>query len=210
MRDKATEDYVRLLDNNIPVHHTCDPSIFLDLNQSIFNIDRVKDWLEKNNIDLSKPIFGIMGGDWLGKVARDLIGEDAQLVALYEPNKYANVYLSDLTPFEWAKIFSLFTITFTHFFHGTLFSLKNGTPTISIEWENDYSKKFDTKILDVLKRLGLEDYRFTKSIAENNLSVVKTHFDKVNGNLENEKMRILNGLQNEVKTYRSFVEAIRK
>ena len=205
VRDNATEDYMKLLDLETQVEHTCDPSIILDLKQKEFNIDRIIEKLQNSGIDLSKPIFGIMGGDWLGKIARNLIGETAQLVALYEPNRYADIYLCDLTPFEWAKVFSLFTITFTHFFHGTLFSLKNKTPTISIEWENDYSKKFDTKILDVLKRLKLEDYRFTKKDVETDSKNLQEHFGKVVNDLEYEKERITRGLEYEAKTYDNFL-----
>lgn len=210
VRDKATEDYVQLLDLGVSAKHTCDPSIILDLEQKIFTTERIQKVIEQGGIDLSKPLFGVMGGEWLGKIARDIIGDEAQLIALYEPNKYANMYLEDLSPFEWAKVFSLFTMTFTHYFHGTLFSLKNGTPTMSVEWENDYSAKFDTKILDVLKRLGLEDYRFTKSVAENKPGLLKKHFDKVISDMDNEKLRIHSGLNREAQTYNQFVEAVEK
>lgn len=209
VRDKATEDYVKLLNVDKTINHNCDPSIILDLEKKEFNISRVIDMLKKGGIDFSKPIFGIMGGEWLGKIARDLVGENAQLIAVYEPNKYADMYVSDLSPFEWAKIFSLFTITFTHFFHGTLFSLKNGVPTMSIEWENEYSNKFDTKILDVLKRLELQDYRFTKEVAEIDMNSLRKHYNAVINNIELEKERIEIGLAKEQKTYRNFLNDIK-
>lgn len=209
VRDKATEDYIKLLNISTPMLHTCDPSVFLDLTRSEFNIERIIHILEAQGIDFQKPVYGIMGGDWLGNIARQLIGPDAQLIALYEPNKYADYYLSDLSPFEWAKVFSLFTMTFTHFFHGTLFSLKNGTPTMSIEWENSYSSKFDTKICDVLKRLNLEDYRFTKKVAESDISVLKNHYSKVINDLEKEKERISRGLSNEQASYSNFLNDLK-
>ena len=48
---------------------------------------------------------------------KEKYGDKIQLVAVYEPNKYADFYLNDLTPYEWAKVFSLFNVTLTHFFH---------------------------------------------------------------------------------------------
>ena len=210
VRDKATEDYMKLLSVRAPVYHTCDPSIILNLEQDEFDISRIMRKLQEDGIDFSKNVFCVMGGDWLGKIARDLIGGEAQLIALYEPNKYADLFLSDLSPFEWAKVFSLFTITFTHFFHGTLFSLKNGTPTISVEWENDYSYKYDTKILDVLKRLKLENYRFTKKSVEENSDLLRNHFHSVMSNMEYEKQRIYEGLTHERTTYNDFLSNIRR
>lgn len=208
VRDCATEEYVSLAAPEKEFSHTCDPSVVLDLNDEVFDDKAVKQKLIAAGIDLNKPVYGIMGADWLGKIARDVIGEDAQLVAIYSANKYANCYIADLSPFEWAKIFSFFTMTFTHFFHGTLFSLRNGTPTMSIDWSNDYSKKYDTKIKDVLKRLGLSDYHFSKEFAEENLDKLREHYNKVMKNMQTEKERIGAAINVEKETFSRFCDAL--
>jgi len=208
VRDSATEQYVKFLDSTLKTNHTCDPSIILDLNMPIFDKEKLRRKLILKGLDFSRPVYGIMGGDWLGKIARDIIGDEAQLVAIYESNSYADLYLNDLSPWEWAIVFSNFQLTFTHFFHGTLFSLKNGTPTMSIEMEGEYSANFDSKILDVLKRLNLVDYRYTRNQAEQKTEMLKEHFKYVIDHLGIEKERIAKALSKEAVTVEPFMDYV--
>ncbi len=161
VRDEATKGLVNSLAAEKTVHHNCDPTIFLNLEQdSIFSKESAKKKLTDAGIDPDKPIIGIMGGDRMGKLVRDIFGNKYQVVAVYYQNRYADAYLADLTPFEWAVIFSFFKLTFTRFFHGTIFSLKNGTPTISIDdWRvNDFGQA--SKLKDLLDRLNLKNHYF--------------------------------------------------
>lgn len=159
VRDTTTEDMVRFVNRSTPVYHNCDPTMFLDLNDVPCDMDALKEKMIAHGVDFSKPLIGLMAGNSIGREIKKKYGDSIQLVALYEPNKYADVYLYDLTPFEWAHVFSFFKLTFTHFFHGTLLSLANGVPVIPIEFKNDFSAVNKTKILDVMTRLGLADWR---------------------------------------------------
>lgn len=161
VRDEATNSLVSSLVPEKTIYHNCDPTIFLDLiSDSKFAKEKVKNKLIAAGIDLNKPIIGIMGGDQMGKLVRDLFGNEYQIVAVYYQNRYADVYLADLTPFEWAVVFSFFKLTFTRFFHGTIFSLKNGTPTVSIDdWRtSDFGQA--SKLKDLLERLNLQNHYF--------------------------------------------------
>ena len=161
VRDVSTELLVSEISKDITIHHNCDPSIVLDMDKdNNFAVQNLFEKFSSRGIDLEKPIIGIMGGHSMGKMIREFWDDKYQIVAVYYPNKYADCYLSDLTPFEWARVFSFFKITFTRYFHGTIFSLKNLTPTISIDdWMPNYEGQL-SKLEDLLKRLGLTDHYF--------------------------------------------------
>ena len=139
------------------VYHTCDPGIFLELEKLPTDMEMLKKKLISAGVDFSKPIIGFMCDDWLAKQVRKNLGDGYQYVSVYTRNGYEDVFLAELEPFEWARVFSFFDATFTHFFHGTMFSLKNGTQTFSVEKPSIYKKKYETKIQDLLKRLSLYD-----------------------------------------------------
>lgn len=163
VRDNATANLIRSINSNLFPQHNCDPTITLDFEQhrELFDKSTCEKILTKHGIDPKKPIIGLMGGNALGKLIRELFGNKYQVVALYYPNRHADVYLPELTPFEWAVMFSMFFITFTRFFHGTIFSLKNGVQTISVDdWKlNDKHQK--SKLYDLLERLNLTDYLYS-------------------------------------------------
>lgn len=158
VRDNVTSKYVDLCtDHKIKTVHTCDPSVFINLNDLPVNLKQVKNKLASKKINFDKPIIGLMCEEWLAKKVRKNIGEDYQYVSVYYKTGYEDIFLDDLNPFEWALVFSLFEATFTHFFHGTMFSIKNGTLTFAIERGSAYKRKYETKIKDVLTRLNLID-----------------------------------------------------
>ena len=210
VRDVETEKYVHYVSKNLKTYHNCDPSIFLDLNKLPVSIESVKEKLVSKGINLNKPIIGLMCEDWLAKKIKEILGDKYQLVSVYEFNKYSDFNLDNLTPFEWAIVFSLFKATFTHFFHGTIFSLKNYTRTFAIEKKSSYSQKYKTKIHDLLDRLGLMECYFVKE------EIDKTGWGKIVDILENtdenEEARyrelISNALSTEANTFESFRKAI--
>lgn len=196
VRDKATEEFIKSVNIKLQPVHNCDPAFLLDLKSLPVNMDSLKNKLIKAGVNFNKPLIGIMGNNELGKNIKKLFSKKFQIIAVYKPNNSADIFLNDLNPFEWARVFSFFTITITHFFHGTLLSLLNTTPTIIVEESSSYAKKFDTKIKDVLQRLDLMDLYFTKeeldskgwSILEQSAHNLINNFpiDKIKSNMENE------------------------
>ncbi len=160
VRDNTTEKLIKYTGCTSEAVHNCDPTVFLNLESLAVDMDKLKEKLSSHGIDLNKPIVGIMAGDLIGKGIKEHFGDRIQLVAVYQPNKYADFLLDDLNPFEWARVFSLFSVTITHFFHGTMFSFKNNTPTIITEIRSQYSMAHDTKIVDLLKRTGLMEFYY--------------------------------------------------
>lgn len=164
VRDAVTETYVKSRNGEVKdrVYHTCDPSIFLDLNNLPVDHKALKAKLIQKGIDFSRPIIGLMCDNWLAQKVRNELGEDYQYVSIYVYTETADVFLDELEPFEWAIVFSFFNATFTHYFHGTLFSIKNGTPTFAIEKRTKYNSRYKTKIQDVLTRLQLIETNYYK------------------------------------------------
>lgn len=156
VRDSVTAQYVtKCTKGLINGKYTCDPSLILDMDSLPVSIDKLKEKLTNKGIDLAKPTIGLMCSSWLAKIIRNKLGDEFQYISIYHYNGYEDYFLDDLNPFEWSKIFSLFDATFTHYFHGTMFSLKNGTLTFSIEKKTDYNQKYITKIQDALKKMEL-------------------------------------------------------
>ena len=67
-------------------------------------------------------------------------------------NRYADRYLYDLNPFEWAGVFSYGSFLVTDYFHGTILGLKNGIPVLSID-SSKYgtSGEYESKACDLLR-----------------------------------------------------------
>lgn len=210
VREKSGEDFVRSINPCLTVHHNCDPTVLLDVNIFSEKKRNVANLLRAKGINFDKPIIGLMGGEWLGKLARDIVGNEYQLVAVYEPNKYADFFLPELSPFEWACIFSFFAVTFTHFFHGTLLSLRNLTPVFAVEvGTSAYAQRVDTKIRDLLKRLDLTDFYYLKAELES--KGIESAGEKIIEYVNSPpKERIRLSLEKEAQYYNSFKEALKK
>lgn len=65
----------------------------------------------------------------------------------------------DLNPLEWSLLFSLCDLTVTNFFHGTLLSLRCGTPVIAID-HTAFGAEHKGKLQDVTERVGFSDCFF--------------------------------------------------
>ncbi len=161
VRDVTTEELVHYVDPRLRTVHTCDPTMLLDPAELPCDMDRLKAKLQKAGVDFSKPLIGIMGSTAnIGRELKAHFGDRVQLIAVYRQNAWADVYLHDLTPFEWGRVFSLFSATVTHFFHGTLLSLVNDTPVFCAESASPFSLEYTTKIADVLGRMELSERRW--------------------------------------------------
>ena len=160
VRDRATEQLLQKLDSTLSYSHNCDPSFVLDLDSLESYKQSVAIKLVEHGIDLKSPIIGVMGGEKLARVVKKNFGGDYQIVSVFYKTKSADGYIEDLEPLEWATIFSFFDLTFTRFFHGSIYSLLNGTPTITIDdWKKEDSSHL-TKLEDLYMRLNLSNHLF--------------------------------------------------
>lgn len=207
VRDSETENYIHLTNLDKPIFHNCDPSLFLDLSSLPVDIESVKDKFREKGVCFDKPIIGLMCNDWLAKQVRGKLGDAYQYIALYQWNNYSDFYMDNLSPFEWALSFSLFQATFTHYFHGTMFSLKNGTLTFAIEKESDYLKNYKTKIKDALERMGLLNLYYV----DNQMNANDWHriIDSTKrGASQDYKEIVRNGIELEASNKNTFFDAL--
>ncbi len=208
VRDQATEDMVRWSGCKHPPIHTCDPTVFLDVDDLPIDVEALKKKLVQRGFDFSKPAIGMMGNRWMYELIRSLYGQKYQIVALYEHIKGADVNLFDLEPYEWAYVFRWFKLTFTTYFHGTLLSLRNGVPVVCIALETAFGKVHTPKTLDVLTRLGFSHWYFKKEQGKVDVEAIRKTADGfLTGDFRHE---ILAAMDREAGSFRSFNEALGK
>lgn len=224
VREDSAKDMIKCADSSLTVYRNCDPTVLLDIATVPVDMVQLKEKLQSKGVDFSKPIIGLMAGVPYGKMIKKYYKDKVQIVALYTPNKYADVYLYDLDPLEWSRVFSLFNVTVTHFFHGTMLSLRNLTPVIPIENTSEYNTAYITKIKYAMYNMGLDEFHVTwkskKSILHRGLrkyGVIKDKkfwyavCKKIDGIIENpptEKIRL--ALEKEAETYNSFHKSLEK
>lgn len=151
--------------------HTCDPTAFLQVNALPIDVSELENKLRSKGFDFSKPTIGVMGTEKMVRMIRQFYGDQYQIAALYNSTRGADVQLFDLNPYEWAYVFRYFKLTFTTYFHGTMLSLRNGVPVICIALKTEFAKRHTPKTLDVLTRLGFEDWYFETDYVSQNLKV---------------------------------------
>lgn len=210
VRDGNTERFVRNVSGDLNPIHTCDPTVFLDMDKVPCDIEKLKERIKKKyGISFKKPIIGIMSeNEQIGKLVREKYGEKYDIVAVFKANKYADYFLYDLTPYEWSRVFSFFELTFSQYFHGTLLSLKNLTPVIAIDvWKLE--KDTVAKLQDVLERLDLS-YSYFKIGALTD-DVMKDIYNLADEFLKNPpKEAIYNALCKESQSADAFFEKIKE
>lgn len=162
VRDINTVDIVRKIDDSLKTFQNPDPVILYDLSSEY---DKgIIEKLTKKEICLDKPIIAILSKNKeLAQKVEEHYKDNYQYVSMGQYNSETDVFLNDLTPYEWANIFKYFTITLTRLFHGTILSMKNHSRFIAVDMEEGYLK-YTSKIQDLLIKSDLEERYFnTKS-----------------------------------------------
>lgn len=207
VRDKATEDFVKWSGCTIIPQHTCDPTAFLNVDNLPIDIEMLRNKLIKRGFDFNKQTIGMMGSDGMLQMIKKLYGNGYQIVSLYNYVKGADVNLYDLEPYEWAYVFRYFKLTFTTYFHGTLLSLRNGVPLICIDLNTEFGKYHTPKTLDLLQRLGFEDWYFHTDYKTQNFKEIKAKADMLlSGDYRN---CILTAIDRESESFEVFNSALK-
>ncbi len=178
-RDIESDKFLDFIGCSVSPVHTCDPTVFLNVNDLPVNEDELKLKLSSKGFDFSRQTIAVMGTEIMCRMIRNMYSDKYQIVALYNYCKSADVNLYDLTPYEWAYVFRYFKLTFTTFFHGTLLSLRNGVPLICIDLNTEFGKNHTPKTLDVLKRLGFDDWYFSTDYKTKNINEIKAKADEL-------------------------------
>ena len=135
VRDNHTEDLL----NNLgigSVHRVPDPTLLVDLPMG----DAVP-ILKNNGIDLDKPILGFHGprNPVFKKICEKYRERGYQIVTSTN-SPYADVELEGkVDPFEYYAVYDHYDMVVTSSLHSTIFSLKNGTPFVTIDVDDAYA-----------------------------------------------------------------------
>ncbi|MCX5653868.1 MAG: polysaccharide pyruvyl transferase family protein [Planctomycetota bacterium] len=81
---------------------------------------------------------------------------DYQIVS-FDQERSADYWLYNIEPFAWAGLHRYFRLEVTDRFHGSVFSLRNGTPLVGLEVDRQfYTKHGQSKKYSLLRQFGLE------------------------------------------------------
>ena len=206
VRDTATEAFVTWSDAALQTAHTCDPTAFLDVNNLPVDELAIRQKLQARGFDFTKPTIGVMGTAKMVQMVRSFFGDRYQIAALYSFTRGADIQLYDLSPFEWAYVFRFFKLTFTTYFHGTMLSLRNGTPVVCIALKTEFAKHHTPKTLDVLTRLGYADWYFETDYQAQNFEAINAQATQLlSGDYKSE---ILCRMDQEAASYDNFRQAL--
>lgn len=211
-RDDYTKDLVKSVYEDAQPQFTCDPTVFLDCDYVLSLLGHTKDSFKKHiynkyNIPQDKTVIGVMEtSDALVKELKKKYGKSAYIICVYNYLPSADKFISDLNPLEWSQIFSIFDITVTNFFHGTLLSLRNNTPLVCID-RTSFSKTNEGKIHDVLRRMNLLDCYFT---GENALGEIAEKTESVLKHKKEYKEKIAQGIDTLGESKENFIKALKE
>lgn len=208
VRDCESEQFIKFIRCNREGTHTCDPTVFLDINDLPVEEELFRAKLIRKGFCFRKQSIGVMGDDKMCNMIRSLYGEKYQIVSLYNYCRKADVNLHDINPFEWAFVFRYFKLTFTTYFHGTLLSLRNGVPVIAIALETDFSKNHKTKVDDFLTRVSLSDCYFHVDYKTQDYSSVKIKADELLA--RDMREQIIDAMDTESKHVMLFIDTLKQ
>lgn len=202
IRDEQTKRIVENLEINKPFFHNCDPAFFVDLSKLPIIKENIKAKMLSAGIDFSKPIIGLqLRNRNISKRIKKTFGNDYCYVAIRERNNFADFFMENLSPFEWALIFSFFTFTITDYFHATLFSIKNEVCPIVFDNKTGFYNGEISRVEDLMKRMKLENcYVCYTNGQEQNINYKGIALNASQINIKDFKKRI----NQEVDSYASF------
>ncbi len=183
VRDQHTIDFVRSIGIGKEVYKVPDPTFTYELTEKYDEM--IANKLKVKGIDLDKPVLSFRTGtgtsqkEKLCKLASEYFkGKGYQIVSIGGHNKYAEYNLSEMfDPFEWAHVYKFFDFCITDRFHGTIFSLKNGIPFLSIE-DDEYYKRIKSKIVDLLEDFEMMNHYLYMDGSDYDLEEILSDIEK--------------------------------
>ena len=169
VRDSCTEKFVKYCFPKSTVGFCCDPTLFIDCQELTKLAGEYKVRIAKKyHFSLREKYIVFMAADSeLIRLIRERYKDEYNFVTLFKNSKYADVYLYDLDPFEWAAVLSGASAVVTSYFHGTLLALKQNVPVISIDVSHYNDEKYEGKLKDLLlTRLNLSDFYYDGRIID--------------------------------------------
>ena len=166
VRDEITRDFIR----DLAPHAKHKLDVIPDPTFS-YTIDNSysESYLKKKGVN---PDVSIIGLDLpanligVGDAVKYLKSKGYAVASWRGISEFADYDFSDIGPLEWSGIFKRFDITLTNRFHASIFSIKNGTPVITIDYKpNRISRSARSKSSMLMDSFGLKDTNY-RNIAD--------------------------------------------
>ena len=169
VRDKCSEEFVKVCSDTAKTIQCCDPTLFIDTKAIYNNGISVREKLENRydfSLDSKYIIVMAPNSNMIKEISRRY-GDEYKIVSVFVKSAYSDYYFADLNPFEWAVVLKHATMVITSYFHGTLLSLVQGTPTIALDYSGYCDEQYEGKLKDLMvSKLDLPELYFDKSEAE--------------------------------------------
>lgn len=169
----------------------------------------IENYLEENDLHFTRPVVCLhllRDSYWAADLAARF-RKAGYVVASLRPARYADLVLTDLSPFEQMGLYKYFSLVVTHRFHDTIFCLKNLTPVLAFPpEESDVTSHSESKIGSLLRVFGLEA---TSYIANKKAVSADSIFDlhrSATFHFEDARPRIAASLCEEKKKYQQFID----
>jgi len=211
VRDACTEKFVKFCRSDAKPRFCCDPTLFIDGEKIKALAGDYAGRIEKKyGISLKKKYIVLMAPDSaLTKSVAEKYRKEYSIISLFKSSKYADAFLYDLNPFEWAMVLRGASATVTSYFHGTLLSLVQGTPAVVLDYSG-YDEKYQGKLDDLMNtRFGLSDFYYSKAYATSfaDDEAFYAVFDKMLSGAYTES--ILQAVETTARSFDGFLEALR-
>lgn len=119
----------------------------------------VERYIREKRLHFNKPVVCLhllRDSYWASKLA-EKFRRLGYIVASLRPANYADLLLTDLSPFEQMGIYRYFELVITHRFHDSIFCFKNLTPVIVLhERPSDVTRFGESKNQTLMKSFDLE------------------------------------------------------
>ena len=120
-------------------------------------------YFKRHNVPAGKPIVCLhllRYTNWAAALAA-YFRKQGYVVASLRPAHYADLLLTDLSPFEQTGIYRYFSLVITHRFHDSVFCLKNLTPVLAFpEHPTDVTQYGDSKLHSLFSTFSLQDTNY--------------------------------------------------
>lgn len=169
VRDNCSEQFVKVCSEKAKTIHCCDPTLFIDKNTIYNNGVNVRNRLEKRykfSLDSKYIVVMAPNNNMIKEIIRRY-GNEYKIVSVFVKSAYSDYYIADLDPFEWTVVLKKAAMVITSYFHGTLLSLVQGTPTIVLDYSGYCDEQYEGKLKDLMvTRFELSELYYDKSEAE--------------------------------------------
>ena len=137
-------------------------------------------------------------------------GKEYKTVSVFIKSSFADRYISDLNPFEWAVLLKEASMVITSYFHGTLLSLIQGTPTLVLDYSGYCDEQYEGKLKDLMiTRFHFPELYYDKAKAVN-FTADDSFYKKTDAMLHDEyQERIDRAVQNERETAADFMNLVK-